>query len=84
MKSGIHPNYRTVVFHDTSTDTYFKVGSTIYTQKSITLEGNEYPYVMIEVSSESHPFYTGKQRVLSQEGSTARFQKKFGRFLACK
>ncbi|PHM39665.1 50S ribosomal protein L31 [Xenorhabdus mauleonii] len=84
MKPGIHPTYRTVVFHDTSADTYFKVGSTIRTEKKITLEGTEYPYVMIEVSSESHPFYTGKQRSVSQEGSTARFQKRFGSFLGSK
>ncbi|AOM41791.1 type B 50S ribosomal protein L31 [Xenorhabdus hominickii] len=84
MRSGIHPTYRTVVFHDTSAGTYFKVGSTIYTEKTITLEGSEYPYVTIEVSAESHPFYTGKQRALSQEGSMARFQKRFGRFLGNK
>ncbi|MDX7986321.1 type B 50S ribosomal protein L31 [Xenorhabdus sp. 12] len=84
MKPGIHPTYRTVVFHDTSADTYFKVGSTIHTGKTITLEGTEYPYVTIEVSSESHPFYTGKQRNVSQEGSTARFQKRFGSFLGSK
>ncbi|AYA41669.1 50S ribosomal protein L31 [Xenorhabdus nematophila F1] len=52
--------------------------------RTITLEGNEYPYITIEVSSESHPFYTGRQKVLSQEGNTARFQKRFGHFLGKK
>ncbi|TDB60744.1 50S ribosomal protein L31 [Photorhabdus khanii subsp. guanajuatensis] len=50
----------------------------------MTLNGEEYPYVTVDVSSESHPFYTGKQKTLSQEGSTARFQKKFGRFIGNK
>ncbi|MBD2791391.1 type B 50S ribosomal protein L31 [Xenorhabdus szentirmaii] len=82
MNQGIHPNYRVAVFHDASVDAYFKVGSTINTPKTITLEGKEYPYVTIEVSAESHPFYSGKQRSVSQEGSTERFQKRFGCFLA--
>lgn len=62
MKSGIHPQYRTVVFHDTSADAYFKVGSTIKTEKTIEFEGERFPYVTLDVSSQSHPFYTGKQK----------------------
>ncbi len=84
MKPNIHPNYRIVLFHDTSANAYFTVGSTIRTERTITLNGEEYPYVTVDVSSESHPFYTGKQKTLSQEGSTARFQKKFGRFIGNK
>lgn len=68
MKSGIHPQYRTVVFHDTSADAYFKVGSTIKTEKTIEFEGERFPYVTLDVSSQSHPFYTGKQKMISQEG----------------
>ncbi len=62
MKPDIHPAYRTVVFHDTSANEYFKVGSTIKTDREIELDGETYPYITIEVSSKSHPFYTGKQK----------------------
>ncbi len=82
MKQGIHPQYRTVVFHDTSVDAYFKVGSTIKTERTIEFEGETYPYVTLDVSSQSHPFYTGKQKLISQEGKTAQFQKRFARFLS--
>lgn len=78
MKTGIHPDYRTVVFHDLSADTFFKVGSTIKTDRTIELEGKSLPYVTIDVSSASHPYYTGKQKEFSKEGSTARFQQRFG------
>ena len=85
MKPGIHPEYRTVVFHDTSVDKYFLVGSTLKTDKTITWEdGQEYPYYTLDVSSESHPFYTGKQRVISTEGRIANFCRRFGKFGAKK
>lgn len=62
------PGYRTVVFHDTNVDEYFLIGSTLKTDRTIEWEdGNTYPYFTIEVSSKSHPFYTGKQRVLHKE-----------------
>lgn len=57
MKPDIHPVYRTVVFHDTSANEYVKVGSTIKTEREIELDGVTYPYVTIDVSSKSHPFY---------------------------
>lgn len=85
MKPGIHPEYRTVVFHDTSVDKYFLVGSTLKTNKTITWkDGKEYPYYTLDVSSESHPFYTGKQRVISSEGRMANFNRRFGQFSAKK
>ncbi|MFJ5437057.1 type B 50S ribosomal protein L31 [Pectobacterium brasiliense] len=80
MKAGIHPDYRTVVFHDTSADVYYKTGSKIKTDRTIELEGSSYPYVTIDVSAASHPYYTGKQKEYSKEGSTARFQQRFGNF----
>ncbi|MBF8998972.1 MULTISPECIES: type B 50S ribosomal protein L31 [Vibrio] len=80
MKEGIHPEYRKVVFHDTSIDHYFVVGSTVQTKETIEYEGETYPYVTIEVSSESHPFFTGKQRVAQQQGRVAKFKKRFGQF----
>ncbi|MDN8598255.1 MULTISPECIES: type B 50S ribosomal protein L31 [Citrobacter] len=84
MKPEIHPVYRTVVFHDTSVNAYFKVGSTIRTEREIELEGVTYPYVTIDVSSKSHPYYTGKQKTFDNEGSAARFQKRFGHFIGTK
>jgi len=84
MKPDIHPHYRTVVFHDTSANEFFKVGSTIRTDREIELDGQTWPYVTIDVSSRSHPFYTGKQKNFSSEGSTARFRQRFGRFIDVK
>ncbi|MGY3568954.1 type B 50S ribosomal protein L31 [Vibrio paucivorans] len=83
MKQGIHPEYRTVVFHDTSVDEYFLIGSTLQTERTIEWEdGKIYPYFMVEVSSQSHPFYTGKQRVIQKEGRVANFNRRFGQFEA--
>lgn len=84
MKPDIHPVYRTVVFHDTSANEYVKVGSTIKTEREIELDGVTYPYVTIDVSSKSHPFYTGKQKTFDNEGRAARFQKRFGHFIGVK
>ncbi|HEI8867428.1 type B 50S ribosomal protein L31 [Serratia sp. AKBS12] len=84
MKADIHPEYRTVVFHDLSANAYFKVGSTIKTERTIDHDGETLPYVTIDVSSASHPYYTGKQKEFSKEGSTARFQQRFGRFIGSK
>lgn len=84
MKSDIHPHYRTVVFHDTSANEFFKIGSTIKTDREIELDGQMWPYVTLDVSSKSHPFYTGKQKSFSSDGSTARFRKRFGNFIDIK
>ena len=84
MKDNIHPHYRTVVFHDTSVNEYFKVGSTIKTERVIELDGETYPYVTLDVSSKSHPYDTGKQKALNSEGSTARFRQRFGGFIDAK
>ncbi len=81
MKSGIHPHYRPVVFHDTTADEYFKVGSTIATERTIEFDGEVLPYVTLDVSSKSHVYYTGKQKEFAKEGSAARFNKRFGSFL---
>ena len=79
MKPEIHPEYRDVLFHDTSSDTYFLVGSTASTDRTEEYEGTSYPYVAIDVSSASHPFYTGKQRVTKDDGRIAKFNKRFKR-----
>lgn len=79
MKPNIHPDYRKVVFHDTSVDEYFLIGSTLKTNRTIEWkDGKTYPYYTIETSSASHPFYTGKQQVIQSEGRIANFNRRFG------
>ena len=78
MKPDIHPEYRDVLFHDTSSDTYFVVGSTVQTSDTKEHEGQTYPYMILDISSASHPFYTGKQKVAQSDGRVARFNKRFG------
>lgn len=81
MKLGIHPNYRPVLFHDTSANTYFLIGSTAETDKTAThTDGNIYPYISLDVSSASHPIYTGQQRQSKAEGRIAGFNKRFAGF----
>lgn len=82
MKQAIHPDYRTVAFHDTSADTFFVVGSTIKTDRTIELDGKTLPYVTLDVSSASHAYYTGKQKEFAKEGSAHRFNQRFGRFFS--
>lgn len=80
MKQGIHPNYRPVVFQDQNADFAFLTRSTVETNETIKWEdGNEYPLVRIEVSSKSHPFYTGKQNIVDTAGRVDRFRRKYGR-----
>lgn len=84
MKPNIHPEYRQVLFHDVSVDAYFLVGSTIKTDKEQVWseDGNTYPYVSLDVSSESHPFYTGQQKQTSSEGRVASFGQRFGKLFS--
>jgi large subunit ribosomal protein L31 len=80
MKAGIHPEYKEVVFQDTSSDFAFLTRSTIESKETIKWEdGNEYPLVKVEVSSASHPFYTGKHKVLDSGGRVDRFKKRYGK-----
>ncbi len=78
MKENIHPNYQKVVFHDTAADAYFLIGSTLSTSRTIEYEGKTYPYVPLDISSVSHPFYTGEQRVAKKDGRVSKFKDKFG------
>ncbi len=77
MKPGIHPEYRDVVFHDTAADTYFVIGSTLQTKNTIEYQGKTYSYMPIDVSSASHPFYTGKQRQAQNDGRVSKFNKRY-------
>lgn len=76
MKSDIHPeNYRPVIFHDNSSGERFLIGSTIETEKTDKWEdGNEYPVAYVEVSSASHPFYTGQEKVMDTAGRVEKFK----------
>lgn len=79
MKADIHPNYRFVVFKDISTDFAFLTKSTIQTRDTIAWEdGNTYPVVKLEISSDSHPFYTGKQKLIDTAGRVDRFYSRYG------
>ncbi|MBB4818209.1 large subunit ribosomal protein L31 [Pseudomonas alcaligenes] len=81
MKPGIHPDYRPVLFHDTSANAFFLIGSTVETDRTyVHSDGQTYPYVALDVSSASHPIYTGQQRQVVAEGRIAHFNKRFARF----
>ncbi|HEX5757493.1 MAG TPA: type B 50S ribosomal protein L31 [Arenimonas sp.] len=78
MKADIHPNYREVVFQDLSSDFAFLTRSTLGSKETVKWEdGNEYPLIKIDISSASHPFYTGKQKVLDTGGRVDRFRKRY-------
>ncbi len=80
MKKDIHPDYQDVVFHDTSSDYKFMTRSTIKSKETIKWEdGKEYPLVKVEVSSASHPFFTGKKLFVDTAGRVEKFQKKYGK-----
>jgi large subunit ribosomal protein L31 len=80
MKKDIHPEYKKVVFHDTSSDVKFITRSTMNSEETIKWEdGNEYPVVKVEVSSASHPFYTGKKLYVDTAGRVEKFNKRYKR-----
>ena len=80
MKSGIHPEYKEVVFQDISSDFSFLTRSTIKTKDTIKWEdGNEYPLVKVEISSKSHPFYTGKHKIVDSGGRVDKFKRRYGK-----
>ena len=80
MKKDIHPNYRPVVFQDNSADFAFLTKSTVETKETITwTDGKEYPLVRVDISTQSHPFYTGKQNIVDTAGRVDRFKRKYGK-----
>ena len=77
MKKDVHPDYRPVVFQDTAANYSFLTRSTIKTNKTVMWEdGNEYPLVTLDISSASHPFYTGEQRIVDTAGQVDRFMRR--------
>lgn len=78
MKNDIHPEYTDVVFLDTQSETMFKTKSTMTSKETVKWEdGNEYPLVKVEVSSASHPFYTGKKIFLDTAGRVEKFNRRY-------
>lgn len=80
MKEGIHPEYKEVVFFDTSSNEKFLTRSCVDTKGETTdFEGKDYPCFMVEVSSSSHPYYTGKKLFVDAAGRVEKFNKKYKR-----
>jgi large subunit ribosomal protein L31 len=85
MKKDIHPNYRTVVFKDVSSNTSYITRSCVRTNDTITWEdGNEYPLYKINVSSSSHPFYTGQKVLVDTAGRVEKFRNRYNKGAAKK
>lgn len=81
MKKNTHPdNYRTVVFKDLSNDETFMTRSCANTRDKIEIDGTEYPLIKLEISSSSHPFFTGKMKFVDTAGRIDKFNKKFEKF----
>lgn len=82
MKKEIHPkNYRLVVFKDMSNGETYLTKSTINTKDTIELDGNEYPLVKLEISSSSHPFYTGKMKLVDTAGRVDKFRNRYAKHM---
>ena len=80
MKKDIQPEYREVLFHDTGADKYFLIRSTLETTQTKEWDdGKTYPYYPVEISSASHPFYTGKQKIIDTGGRVQKFEERFGK-----
>lgn len=79
MKKGIHPKYRPVIFKDVSSEYVLLTRSAAETKETITHEGKEYPLIKIDISSASHPFFTGKNILLDSAGRVEKFNKKFAK-----
>ncbi len=79
MKQGIHPDYKEVVFWDQSCDYKFLTRSCAATKDTIEFEGKTYPVYKVEVSSNSHPFYTGKNTLIDTAGRVDKFMRKYGK-----
>ncbi len=79
MKADTHPDYRDVVFQDVSSDFSFLTRSTMGSKDKIKWEdGKEYPLIKVEVSSQSHPFYTGKHKMVDAGGRVDKFRRRYG------
>ncbi len=85
MKKDLHPsNYRLVVFEDLNNSTRFLTRSTILAEETVKLNGQEYPLVKVHISSASHPFFTGEERIVDVEGRVDKFKARFAAGQAAK
>jgi large subunit ribosomal protein L31 len=78
VKEGIHPDYHKVLFVDNATGREWVGRSTIQSEQKRVVDGEELPVVPLEISAESHPFWTGQQREVDSEGRVDRFRKRYG------
>ena len=79
MKADIHPKYQPVVFQDVTSDFSFLTKSTMTSKEKIKWEdGQEYPLIKVEISSASHPFYTGKHKIVDTGGRIDKFRRRYG------
>ncbi|HVI58686.1 MAG TPA: type B 50S ribosomal protein L31 [Luteimonas sp.] len=80
MKADIHPQYNEVVFQDVTSDFKFLTRSTLGSKETIKWEdGNEYPLIKIEISSATHPFYTGQNKIMDTSGRVDKFRKRYAK-----
>ena len=81
MKKGIHPdNYRLVAFKDMSNNDIFLAKSTAQSNETISVEGTDYPLIKLEISRTSHPYYTGKAKLVDTAGRIDKFKTKYAKF----
>jgi len=79
VKAGIHPDYRKVLYVDTATGEEWMSRSTLTSKETREIDGEEVPVIRLEISSSSHPFWTGKMRELDADGKIDRFRRRYGK-----
>ena len=80
MKADIHPTYREVVFQDVTSDFKFLTRSTLSSKETTKwTDGNEYPLIKVDISSASHPFYTGQNKIVDTSGRVDKFRKRYAK-----
>ncbi|MCH1883177.1 type B 50S ribosomal protein L31 [Agrococcus sp. ARC_14] len=80
MKTETHPDYQSIVFRDLASGETFLTRSTLTSEKTIELDGETYPVIDVEISAASHPFYTGKQRIMDSAGRVEKFKNRYKGF----
>jgi large subunit ribosomal protein L31 len=80
MKAGVHPEYKEVVFQDVTSDFKFLTRSTLSSKETVKWsDGNEYPLIKVDVSSATHPFYTGQNKIMDTSGRVDKFRKRYAK-----
>ncbi|MGU3502293.1 type B 50S ribosomal protein L31 [Mycobacterium sp. C31M] len=78
MKPGVHPDYHHVVFQDANTGKQFLTRSTVTSDRTVEFEGGTYPLVIVDVTADSHPFWTGTSRLMDTAGQVEKFRRRYG------